>query len=419
MASFTLPSDCLLTFTDLNARTGANDAAPLLSNVSGYVRRGGLTAVLGSGASGKSLLLRLLCGREPLLRTSGSLRLASHTLPLNSHPLPPIGFVGQEDTSLLGELTPRDVLSLNAHLGSASHRTQAEQDAVTDDVIRGLNLTSVQSNVIGTVLRRGLSGGEKRRVSVGAVLASRPAVLCLDEATSGLDAAVAYTVIMAIKALAQADGIGVMLTIHQPSARILTLCDDLLLLHAGHVVYCGPTDLAVPHFATLGFPCPPMTTPTDHFLDVVRNAQGAPQVFVEGYEQSELYRDLHGQLTSVSTEKGTAGGPGVQRQMAPFHRQVQELLRRNMQVATKDVSLYYLQCMLASGFAFMTGAVFWMLPRVIGHRMSDISNGLVWMTFITSYLQIFKVRPHTLPLPYSYHLHPACVETDRSCVCAV
>ena len=353
--SFTVPPNAILTFTDLQAFTGHKGSPPLLQSVSGYVRRGGLTAVLGGGASGKSLLLRLLCGREPLLVTSGAIRCGGRAIRLGSTDSP-LGFVGQEDTSLLGELTPRDVVGLNARLGSACRRSEGEVDALIEATIKGLGLTEVANNVIGTVLRRGLSGGEKRRVSVGAVLASRPDVLCLDEATSGLDAAVAYTVIQAIKALAQTDGIGVMLTIHQPSARILTLCDDLILLNAGRVVYMGPTDLALSYFDSLGFPCPPMTTPTDHFLDVVRNAHGAPAFFIDGYDRSHLKKSLHSQLqVQQSTARGTTGGEGGERQMAPFHTQVGMLLHRNFQIAMKDISLYYLQMMLAAGVRLHDG----------------------------------------------------------------
>ena len=67
------------------------------------------------------------------------------------------------------------------------------------------------------------------------------------------------------------------------------------------------------------------------------------------------------------------------------------LCQRNVQIAVRDVSLYWLQLVLAAGFAFLAGTVFWSLPRVIGMRLQDQSNGIVWLTFIASYLQVFKI----------------------------
>ena len=395
MASECVLPECILSFRELHARaavTGPISATAggvaLLDDVTGYVRKGGVTAVMGQGSSGKSLLLRLLAGRERLLSCSGSVQCAGRSVLLGSSSSC-IGLVGQDDELLIGELTAREVIAFHGQLGSAARRSQLEVDALIDSVIAALQLDAVKGNIVGTVLRRGLSGGEKRRTSVGAVLASRPAVLCLDEATSGLDAAVAYSVIQAIKALAVHDGIGVLLTIHQPSARILTLCDDLILLDGGREVYVGPMALAVQHFDSLGFPCPPQTTSTDHFLDVIQSVKGSSQVLFDGYKRCVLKQSIITQLRQQQLAAATASGSN--RILPPLWKQYYVIAIRNLQVAMRDLSLYHFQLVMAAGFAFMTGAVFWKLPTTIGYRMSDVANGLTWLTFIASYLQVFKV----------------------------
>ena len=381
------PTDCILTFHDLEAQR--SDGHPLLHGLTGYVRRGGVTAVLGQGGSGKSLVLRLLCGREPLLQCSGTVACQGAQLSLGRSGFSSLGFVGQEDVGLVGELTPREVITFSARLGSAALSSDAERRQIVDGVIQRLGLESVADNAIGTVLKRGLSGGEKRRVSVGAVLASRPAVICLDEPTSGLDAAVAFSVIQSIKALAQSHGIGVLLTIHQPSARILSLFDDLIVLNAGYAVFVGPTALSIPHFEALGFPCPPSSTATDHFLDVIHQHGADDPVFVQGYRRSPLKQAVDCLRPSDSTQQ--PGGTKPLRVRTSLAWQTLLLSHRHVQIGLRDVSLYWLQLVLAVGFAFLTGAVFWSVPRVIGPRLQDQSNALVWLSLIAAYLQVFKI----------------------------
>ena len=412
------PSDCIVTWSELSAYT--SQGRTLLQQQSGYVRRGGITAVLGEGGSGKTLLLRLLCGREPALTVRGSV--VCHGQPIAAgRGSRLLGFVGQEDVGLIGELTPRESIAFSARLGSASRQSDEEVSAIVNEVIAGLGLQDVADNAIGTVLKRGLSGGEKRRVSVGAVLASRPSVICLDEPTSGLDAAVAYGAIQSIKSLAARLGIGVLLTIHQPSARILTLLDDLIILDSGRTVYAGPMPLAAAHFDALGFPCPASTTATDHFLQVVRFAPGAPDRFFQAYANCALRAVVQQRVDSAAGHSDAVAASASAPTRAPFWRQMQMLLQRNAQQATRDVTLYYLQVrsaagssgtgkakhrvgrlraasshtalcslrcccslqmMMAVGFAFMTGAVFWQLPRIIGPRLQDSSNGVVWLAYI-------------------------------------
>jgi len=380
--AFPQPKDLALLFKDLTCHS-SSPSAPLLSHVSGYVRKGGITALLGASGSGKSLLLRLLAGRETLLKSSG------HCYSVSSELFPfvgpsGIGFVGQEDSQLLGELTPREVLRFHATLGSqAGHRNSQEIEEDVQKILNGLSIQKVADNAIGTVIVRGLSGGEKRRVSVGAVLASRPFVMMIDEPTSGLDGSVAFTVIESIKKLAQDNGIGIMLTIHQPSSRILELFDDLIVLEEGRTIYSGPTRLSVDHFASSGFPCPSSYTPTDHFLAVTKTSSS--QLFT-AYEKSSI--------NSTVTHLQTSGQGKNDHQVifaAPLWKQVAMIMQRNLQIAMRDVTLQYLQMVLTAMFAFMVGAVFWSLPRFIGPRLQDESNGLVWLVFIAAFLQIFKV----------------------------
>jgi ABC-type multidrug transport system ATPase subunit len=110
---------------------------------------------------------------------------------------------------------------------------------------------------------RGISGGEKKRVSIGIELVTDPDLLFLDEPTSGLDASTALNIISLIKELAKARGMVVLMTIHQPRTDILDLFDKIILLSVGKTVWYGRTDSAIEHFNKLGFPLPNKTNPSD------------------------------------------------------------------------------------------------------------------------------------------------------------
>lgn len=137
-------------------------------------------------------------------------------------------------------------------------------------VIRQLGLSRVAHSFIGDAFVRGLSGGEKRRVSIAVELLTRPGVLLLDEPTTGLDSTNAARVVD-IMAAAAAAGVTCVLSIHQPRPDIFRLMHRVLLLSGdGQVVFSGPTVAAGPHFAALGFiPPSPDHSIADLVLDVV------------------------------------------------------------------------------------------------------------------------------------------------------
>lgn len=113
-----------------------------------------------------------------------------------------------------------------------------------------------------------MSGGERRRVSIGTQLVTQPSLLFLDEPTSGLDATNALRVARALLRLAR-EGRTIMCTIHQPRSNVFYYFDRLLLLYEGQTVFFGPTAMATPYMATHGLVCPPLVNPADYLLDIL------------------------------------------------------------------------------------------------------------------------------------------------------
>ena len=182
------------------------------------------------------------------------------------------GFVAQDDV-LMGSLTCEEALMFAARMKLPSSIPEDQQIATARSLLRNLGLEKVKDHLIGYTgaaarnsgLKRGLSGGERKRVSVCFEMVSNPKILFLDEPTSGLDSFAAKAVMENLRDLAFY-GRTIIATIHQPSAEIFRMFDYLLLLAEGQTVFFGPAHKAVKHFASLGISPPPNVNPADFLL---------------------------------------------------------------------------------------------------------------------------------------------------------
>ena len=258
-------AEAAMSFRDLCV-SSINPSKNLITGVSGFIARGGMTAILGPTGSGKSLTLNALSGRAHDLRVTGDLYIDGERA--NFHDVSKaISFAPQEDI-LVGCLTPRETF-----YNSAAMRGNQPPDQVHEDVekmLEVMGLSNVADNRIGTDSVRGLSGGQKKRVEIGVELINRPQILFLDEPTSGLDAYIAYDVLRSIRDITESSrgNMSVMVSIHQPNSRILELFDNILILCDGGMNFFGTVTESIEHLSSLGFPPLNDYTPTDHFLQI-------------------------------------------------------------------------------------------------------------------------------------------------------
>lgn len=162
----------------------------ILKDVWGTAKSGETTAILGASGAGKSSLFSILTGR---VKSRGKVSV-EHNIRLNGVPVSPekdvkvrhhFAFVAQED-ALHAASTPRESLAFSARLRLPKTTTRAEIDNLVDGYIQDLGLENCADSIIGGGLRKGISGGEKRRTSIGIELISNPATIFIDEPTSGL-----------------------------------------------------------------------------------------------------------------------------------------------------------------------------------------------------------------------------------------
>jgi ABC-type multidrug transport system ATPase subunit len=180
-----------------------------------------------------------------------------------------VSFVQQEDEYHLPALTVRETLRYAAILRLPRTMSRRSKLARAEQVIKMLGLEDCADNLVGGPVLKGISGGEKRRLSLAVEMLNDPAILIVDEVTSGLDAATANNVMQGLKSIAQS-GRTVILTLHQPRSDIYHLLDNVVVLaKGGKLVFAGRRQQVEPTFNTQGFTIPEYFNPADFLLDVV------------------------------------------------------------------------------------------------------------------------------------------------------
>lgn len=235
----------------------------ILNGVTGMVCPGEILAMLGPSGSGKTTLLTALGGR---LARKFSGKITYNGQPFSGSIKRRTGFVAQDDV-LYPHLTVTETLVFTALLRLPKTLARDEKIQHVERVISELGLTRCKNSMIGGPLFRGISGGEKKRVSIGQEMLINPSLLLLDEPTSGLDSTTAQRIMTTVKRLASG-GRTVVTTIHQPSSRLYHMFDKVVLLSEGCPVYYGPAATALEYFSSIGFPTSITVNPADHLLDL-------------------------------------------------------------------------------------------------------------------------------------------------------
>eukprot|EP00532_Pseudo-nitzschia_australis_P020819 CAMPEP_0168291848 /NCGR_PEP_ID=MMETSP0142_2-20121227/6616_1 /TAXON_ID=44445 /ORGANISM="Pseudo-nitzschia australis, Strain 10249 10 AB" /LENGTH=897 /DNA_ID=CAMNT_0008239483 /DNA_START=9 /DNA_END=2702 /DNA_ORIENTATION=+ len=239
----------------------------VVNKVTGRIRGKTMTALMGGSGAGKTSLLNALCGRAHYGETTGKVYLNGHETDIESH-VDCIGFVPQDDI-VYAELTVRENFIFAGKFRLPKGTTEGEIEELADETIANLGLARVANSPVGDVKRRGVSGGEKKRVNIGLELMAMPSILFLDEPTSGLDASSALIVMKSLNHLVEKDGVTVISVIHQPRKFIYDLFDSLILLGVGgQMMYHGPTEGAEPYFGHLDYKLPKGESVADWLIDI-------------------------------------------------------------------------------------------------------------------------------------------------------
>uniref|UniRef100_A0A674NIN4 ABC-type xenobiotic transporter n=1 Tax=Takifugu rubripes TaxID=31033 RepID=A0A674NIN4_TAKRU len=306
------------------------------------------------------------------------------------------GYVVQEDV-VMGTLTVRENLRFSAALRLPSSVPQSEKEARVNHLIKELGLTKVADSKVGTQVTRGISGGERKRTSIGMELIIDPSVLFLDEPTTGLDASTANSVLLLLKRMAS-QGRTIIMSIHQPRYSIYRLFDTLTLLVSGKMVYHGPAPNALDYFANIGYLCESHNNPADFFLDVINgdsitvnerpyqvsvsSRQSIEERLVEEYKNSSYANNTRDELDRILQEKECF--PCTKSRTitynSPFFHQLRWVLKRTFQNLMLNPQTSVAQVGVHIFLGLVVGAIFF----GVQDNQSGIQNRMGALFFITT-----------------------------------
>jgi ABC-type multidrug transport system ATPase subunit len=348
------------------------DEKTIIQRFSCRIVASSMCALLGGSGSGKTTLLNVLANRycKKSYKVHGSLEFS---LLLASFS---IGYVMQIDF-LSPHLTVRETLEFHARLKFPYERVTP----LVDQVVRDLGLKGCLETLVGeeTTLKgkKGVSGGERRRISIALQMLANPKVFFLDEPTSGLDSFTALTVVESLKVCAKERNTTVICSIHQPRFDVFQLFDSVLLLSSGgHVIYHGPTTEMIHYFEGVGYVCPIEVNPADYFIDLssidlenpVKVEQNRVASLISHYR--EMSQRVNEQLVScegvaplslpeaaLTTSMNSKGKSGY------YFFQFYILLRRSVLSNWRDRMYLYAALSEALFVGFLLAAIFWQLDN--------------------------------------------------------
>ncbi|KAG8380610.1 hypothetical protein BUALT_Bualt06G0033600 [Buddleja alternifolia] len=270
----------------------------ILSDVSGILKQSRITLLLGPPRSGKTTFLKALAGKlEQDLRKTGKITYCGHEL-REFIPQRTCAYISQHDLHH-GEMTVRENLDFSGRCFGVGARyellaelSRREKDAgikpdpeidafmkaisvagqkaslVTDYVLKILGLDICADTMVGDEMRRGISGGQKKRVTTGEMLVGPAKVFFMDEISTGLDSSTTFQIIKYMKQMVHIMDITMIISLLQPAPETFDLFDDIILLSEGQIVYQGPRDKVLDFFESVGFKCPERKGVADFLQEV-------------------------------------------------------------------------------------------------------------------------------------------------------
>ena len=255
----------------------------ILNNLNFKIPKNKLTCILGKSGSGKTSLISILTGKIKNVNIEGILKFNNNLFDkslINNIS----AFVDQNDI-LSPNLTTYELLEFCVNL-KLKDLNNLEKKEKINNLLFNLDLNEQKNVIIGNNEKKGLSGGQKKRLSIALEIINDPNLIFLDEPTSGLDTYNAFNVINILKNMTE-NNKTIIVILHQPASEIFNLLDNILILDDGNLCYCDEKDNFISYIKNLGFECPIYTNPLDYlFMNLLHTKYNA-KTLIDYYNNNQ------------------------------------------------------------------------------------------------------------------------------------
>lgn len=393
----------------------------LISDASGSIKPGEVMALMGPSGSGKTTLLNILAQRSAYKNAtiSGDVYTDAFTVTKDNIKLFS-SYVEQED-SLIGSLSVYETVDFARKLQDAAKdsldigKTDRVKGSPTDrvtEILKHLGLLEQRDVFVGTPLTKGISGGQKRRLSVASQIIGNPSVLFLDEPTSGLDSTAAHQVVTSIKNAAKSFNMMVIISIHQPSTATFNLFDKVLFLAKGCTIYNNRVDKLFDYFEGINKPIPERYNPAEYIIELINtdfHYNDAPSARVSVENEESILNDeekvleelklswIENVRDAVSFDDSVAlidSSKKINFKCLTFYKcfvaqmtEIGILTHRLFIKSRRDLLAYYVRVVMYLGLAILMGTV-WLR---LGYHQDDIQPFINAIFFSGAFLSFMTV----------------------------
>jgi len=448
----------------------------VLQDVSGIIKPGRMALLLGPPSSGKTTLLLALAGKlDPNLKVSGRVTYNGHDM-REFIPQRTTAYISQHDIHI-AEMTVRETFAFSGRcqgvgwrhemLAELSRREKAggimpdpdidifmkgastegqKASIVTDYILKVLGLEVCADTMVGDQMLRGISGGQKKRVTTGEMLAGLTNVLFMDEISTGLDSSTTFQIVNCLKQNIQILQGTAVISLLQPPPETFDLFDDIILLSNGQIVYQGPREHVLEFFESVGFKCPQRKGVAD-FLQEVTSHKDQKQYwarenepysivtvdeFVKAFQSFHVGRGIQDERAipfdkskshpaALTTQK--YGARKVELLKACFSREFLLMKRNSFVYIFKIVQLILMALITSTLFlrtkmhrdsindgGIFTGALFFSVIMIMFNGMADLPMTIAWLPVY------YKQRDLLFFPPWAYALPTWILKIPVSCV---
>lgn len=325
----------------------------ILSDCWGKVNAGQVCAVMGPSGSGKSSLLNVLAGRSapaPGIFIEGRITVGGKLInPVSFRKN--IAYVMQDD-AMTPTATPREALLFSASMRLPASYSNSKIRTLVEQLLEELGIAGCADVMIGGAMIKGISGGQRKRTSVGVELVTDPSLLFLDEPTSGLDSYSAFQLVSLLKKVARRD-CTVLCTIHQPSSEVFFLFDSVIFMKDGKIFYQGPCKAVINHFEQFAYHCPHNYNPSDFIMTLCQTIPDSEAIAKGIYMTApeELSQLAHARSSRLDSEV-------IFQTERSLFRQICELTKREAVTTSRDTAALIGRFGVSMFLYFLFGLIF-------------------------------------------------------------